>query len=151
MVAIEMSINRQFVKQKYILNSKSIFEILDNIVKVIVSSVCAFPDSSFELTLNEHKPTRTSDQNDKMWAMLNDISSQVEWVVDGVKAKLSSEEWKDIFTASFKKEMRVASGLSGGIVILGKSTKRMKVKDMADLIELMYVFGAERNVIWSDE
>jgi hypothetical protein len=99
----------------------------------------------------EIEPTRTIEQNDKMWAMLNDVAKQVEWQVDGALVKLSADEWKDIFTASLKKLTKVARGIDGGFVVLGASTKKMGVKAMSDLIEVMYAFGAEHDVKWSKE
>ena len=99
----------------------------------------------------EIEPTRTIEQNSKLHAMLHDISKQVDWIVDGVEVKLCEEEWKDLFTAALKKEMRVAKGIYGGIVLLGKSTRKMKVAEMSDLIELMYAFGAEHDVKWKGE
>jgi hypothetical protein len=103
------------------------------------------------LDVYEIEPTRTIEQNDKLHAMLGDISKQMNWQVDGQSVKLSIEEWKYIFTASLVKHTRVAKGLDGGYVILGTSTRKMSVKAMSDLIELMYAFGAENNIQWSRE
>lgn len=139
------------MKSKYIVTAKSIVESINNIVKVITSVVCASPDATFEITFDEYKPTRSDLQNDKMWAMLHDIQHQIDWIVDGVETKLTDEEWKDLFTALLQKEMRVAKGINGGVVLLGRSTKRMKVAEISDVIELMYAFGAERNITWSKE
>lgn len=91
--------------------------------------------------------TRSIDQNSKLWAILGDISSQVEWH----GRKLSSESWKHIFTAALIKQ-EVVPNLSGdGFVVLGQSTSKMTVAQMRDLIELIQAFGAERNVRWGDE
>lgn len=138
------------MKQKYIITAKTIVASINNIVKVITSVVCASPDATFEITFDEFKPTRSELQNDKMWAMLHDIQHQIDWIVDGVEIKLTDEEWKDLFTALLQKEMRVAKGINGGVVLLGRSTKKMKVQEISDVIELMYVFGAEREVVWSE-
>jgi len=91
------------------------------------------------------KKTRTLDQNAKLWAMLNDVSRQVEWY----GRKLSSEDWKNIFTASLM-QFDTVPGIDGGIVVLGQSTSRMTVSIMRDLIELMHAFGAEHGVNFSD-
>jgi len=101
------------------------------------------------LEIKEVEPTRTIEQNDKMWAMLNDVAKQIDWQVDGALVKLSAEEWKDIFTASLKKQTKVAKGIDGGFVILGASTKKMGVKAMSELIEVMYAFGSEHDVKWT--
>ncbi|MEX3555276.1 MAG: recombination protein NinB [Burkholderia gladioli] len=90
-------------------------------------------------------PTRSLEQNAHLWAMLGDVSRQVEWHGQ----YLGAEDWKHIFSASLRKQ-RVAPGLDGGFVVLGQSTSRMTIREMSDLIELMHAFGAERNVRWSE-
>ncbi len=90
------------------------------------------------------KRTRSLDQNSKLWAMLSDVSEQVEWY----GRKLSSEDWKHVFTASLK-QMDTVPGIDGGIVVLGQSTSRMNVSEMRDLVELMNAFGAEHEVKWA--
>lgn len=93
---------------------------------------------------------RNWEQNKKMWAMLADVSKQVKWPVNGKEGYLASEDWKDIFSAELTKEQRVAQGLSGGFVLLGLRTSKLKKREMADLITIMEAFGAERGVIWSE-
>ncbi|WP_271270508.1 recombination protein NinB [Aliamphritea hakodatensis] len=95
------------------------------------------------LTLGREK--RTLDQNAKMWAMLADVSFQVDWYGE----KLCTESWKNIFTASLFKQKTVP-GIDGGFVVLGKPTRNMKKRTFAELIELMYAFGAEHGVHWSE-
>lgn len=89
---------------------------------------------------------RSHDQNAKMWAMLNDISEQLEWCVNGCMQKMSSNDWKHVLTAGLHKEQRVAAGIDGGFVILGQSTRKMTVRQMVELIEFMEWFGSERKV-----
>lgn len=103
-----------------------------------------------KITVEEAKPTRTLEQNSRMWALLTDVSRQVEWPVDGKLQRLSPAEWKDIFTAALRKGQRVAQGVDGGFVMLGASTSRMSVGEMCDLQTLIEAFGAERGVRWSD-
>jgi len=99
----------------------------------------------------EIKPrTRTLDQNARLWAMLADIAGQVLWPINGKEQMLTADEWKDVFTASLREETRITQGLRGGFVMLGASTRRMTVGEMTELIELMFAFGAERDVRWSE-
>jgi hypothetical protein len=91
------------------------------------------------------EPGRTLEQNARMWAMLGDVSTQVDWHGQ----KLQPEEWKDVFTAALKKQ-RAVPGIDGGFVILGARTSKMNKRDMGELMELMEAFGAERCVVWSD-
>ncbi|WP_421547380.1 recombination protein NinB [Pseudomonas sp. QD4] len=103
-----------------------------------------------EIIVRPVKSRRTLEQNAKLWAMLGDISRQVEWPVNGVMQKLDSEDWKALMTAAARQEIRMAQGINGGVVMLGESTKRMTVAELGDVIECMYVFGAEKDVIWSE-
>ena len=90
----------------------------------------------------EVKPeTRSLAQNARLWAMLTDISKQVDWY----GRKLTPEEWKHVFTASLTKQ-DVVPGLDGGFVVLGKSTSSMTKGEMSELQELMQAFGAQQSV-----
>ncbi len=100
--------------------------------------------------IKELLPKRSLEANARMWAMLTDVSQQVEWPVDGKLQRLSPEEWKDIMTAGLTKTQRVAQGIDGGFVMLGSRTSRMTVAEMCDLQELIAAFGAEHGVQWSD-
>lgn len=102
------------------------------------------------VTVEPFEPTRTLEQNDKMWAVLTDIARQVDWHVDGKLQKIKPEDWKDILTAGLKKTQRVAAGIEGGFVMLGQRTSRMRIDEMMELIEFALYFGAEHGVVWSN-
>ena len=59
-------------------------------------------------------PTRSLDANARMWAMLTEVSRQVEWY----GKTLSPDAWKCVFSASLKKQ-DVVPGLHGDFVVLG--------------------------------
>lgn len=100
----------------------------------------------------EIKPrTRSLDQNALLWSLLTDLSKQVQWPVDGQMVSLSAEEWKHVLSAGLKRHQRVAMGIDGGFVVLGQSTSKMTIAQMAELIELIYAFGAERDVVFHEE
>lgn len=90
-------------------------------------------------------PTRSLMQNNRLWALLTDVSRQVEWY----GRKLTPENWKDVFTAALKKQ-DVVPGIEGGFVVLGMSTSKMTKQEMVDLQELISAFGAEHNVKWTE-
>lgn len=93
------------------------------------------------LVLEVKPETRSLAQNARLWAMLGEISAQVDWY----GRKLTSEEWKHVFTAALKKQ-DVVPGIDGGFVVLGKSTSRMTKGEMSELQTLMEAFGAEKGV-----
>jgi hypothetical protein len=94
----------------------------------------------YEVRIAERR--RSLDQNAHLWAVLTDISNQVDWHGQ----KLSPEDWKSILTAGLKKEQRMAPGISGGWVVLGISTSKMTKSEFSELLELAYAFGAEKGV-----
>ncbi|RMV44455.1 recombination protein NinB [Pseudomonas syringae group genomosp. 3] len=83
--------------------------------------------------------------NRKMWAMLRDVSEQVEWY----GKKLNSEDWKCLFSASVEKQ-RAEPGLDGGFVVMATSTRKQSAKWFSDLFEVIHAFGAERGVRWTE-
>lgn len=93
------------------------------------------------LTLEIRPEKRSDAQNRRLWAMLRDISQQVDWHGN----KLSDEEWKDVFTAALKRQ-KVVPGLDGGFVVCGQRTSKMTKAEMCELQELMEAFGAQKGV-----
>lgn len=90
---------------------------------------------------------RSMAQNDRMWAMLTDIADQVQW--HGLT--LETEDWKLIFLDALKRELRMVPNLDGnGFVNLGRSSSDLSKAEMSDLIELLFMFGANHNVAWKD-
>ena len=94
-----------------------------------------------KLTIEVKDVNRSLEQNARMWAMLDDVSRQVDWY----GRKLTPEEWKHVFSASLKKQ-DVVPGLDGGFVVLGLSTSKMTIREMGELMELMEAFGAQKGV-----
>lgn len=101
------------------------------------------------LQLTVKPETRSIAQNARLWAMLTEISQQVDWY----GRKLSPENWKHVFSAALKKQ-DVVPGLDGGFVVLGLSTSKMTRAEMSDLQTLMEAFGAQQGVqfkVWEGE
>jgi hypothetical protein len=88
---------------------------------------------------------RNLEQNARLWAMLADVSKQVNWF----NQALSAEDWKHIFSAAVLNQ-RTVPGIDGGIVVLGQSTSSMTKKQFSDLIECIFAFGADNGVRWTD-
>ena len=97
-----------------------------------------------KINLEIKQVTRSLEQNARLWAMLDEISEQVDWY----GRKLTAEEWKHVFTAALKKQ-DVVPGIDGGFVVLGISTSKMTKAEMSDLQTLMEAFGAEKGVRFS--
>lgn len=97
--------------------------------------------------LNIREATRTDAQNDKMWAMLSDISR-----AKPLGRILKSEGWKALFMDMIDKKPSWEPNLDGtGVVCIGYKSSHLTKAEMSDLIEAIYAFGAEHGVQWSDE
>lgn len=96
--------------------------------------------------VNIQEAKRSNAQNDKMWAMLSDIS----------KAKpegrhLTTDLWKCAFMSSCGHEVQFMNGLDDGPPFpVGFKTSHLKVAQMAELIEFIYAYGARHNVVWTE-
>lgn len=90
---------------------------------------------------------RTLAQNDRMWAMLTDVATQVKWV-DQV---LRPDDWKLIFLDALRREVRMVPNLDGnGLVALQRSSSDLSKEEMSDLMELIAAFGATHGVMFHD-
>lgn len=118
---------------------KRIFRLVHDIARANAAECVRTAPEGWVVEVKE--PTRTLDQNALMWPLLEDISTQVDWYGH----KLTDEEWKDVLTAALKKQKTVP-GIDGGFVVLGARTSKMSKADFAELIELIFAFGAEQGV-----
>lgn len=92
-------------------------------------------------------PKRSLPQNDRMWAMLTDVATQLPW--HGIK--LSPDDWKLLFLDSLKRELRMVPNLDGnGFVNLGRSSSDLSKAEMTDLIEIIGMFGANHGVTFNE-
>ena len=91
---------------------------------------------------------RTLPQNDRMWAMLTDVASQVAWHGN----KMTPDDWKVVFLDALDREYRMVPNLDGnGFVPLGRSSSKLSVSEMTDMIELIAAFGAKHGVKFGDD
>jgi len=89
---------------------------------------------------------RNLNQNSLLWPWLSAISKGVDWYGN----RLSADEWKDVLTASLKRE-KVVPGINGGFVVLGQHTSKMNKKDFSELLELTIAFAAQNNISLPNE
>jgi hypothetical protein len=86
-------------------------------------------------------PRRTLPQNDRMWAMLTEIATQLAWHGQ----KLTPDDWKDLFMGALRKE-RLVPGINGGLTSIGMRTSDLTKEEMSDLIELICHFAAVNSI-----
>ena len=92
------------------------------------------------------KETRRDIQNRKLWPMLQDIQRQVPEM-----ATYSTDDIKLRFLNALGTEMRFLPTLENeGMFPVGLRSSTLTVAQFSALVELLYKFGAERGVVWSE-
>lgn len=96
--------------------------------------------------VNIKERKRSNEQNALMWVLLSDVS----------RAKPNgrhetTDAWKAIFMDALNFEIEWIEGLNGRRFPHGHSTSKLKVSEMNDLIELIYQFGAQNGVQFSEK
>ena len=92
------------------------------------------------------EPKRTTEQNDRMWAMLTDISR-----AKPMGRKHTPDDWKAILMNACGWECQFIEGLDGRPFPQGFRSSNLSKGQMTQLIEYMFAFGAEHQIRWSNE
>ncbi|MDR5859425.1 recombination protein NinB [Halomonas eurihalina] len=111
----------------------------------------ALREGAVEVVLRRPSEIRSLSQNAKLWPMLEDVASQKQLIIDGALVWATREDWKDVFTSALRRHQRMAQGIDGGMVVLGMRTSKMRKQEFSDLIELIYAYGAENGIQWSEK
>src|SRR4051812_9194910 len=70
---------------------------------------------------------RSIPQNDRMWAILTDIATQLEWHGQ----RLDTNDWKILFLDALNREERLVPALEGdGVVNLSRSSSDLSKEEM---------------------
>lgn len=96
-------------------------------------------------------PKRSLPQNDRMWAMLTDLSMQLGWH----GKQLTTGDWKlimlDAMRRESREELRIVPNSDGtGFVNLSTSSSDLSKEEMTAMIEVMFAFGAKHGVEWTE-
>lgn len=105
----------------------------------------------FETRVEFKGPKRTLPQNDRMWAMLTDLSVQLAWHGQ----RMVADDWKLVMLDALRREtreqLRIVPNSDGtGFVNLSTSSSDLSKDEMTMLIEIIFAFGAQHGVEWSE-
>lgn len=95
------------------------------------------------LTIREAK--RSLEQNDKLWAMLSDVSRSMP---DG--RRHTPEVWKTLFMHACGHAVQFEIGLNEQPFPTGFRSSKLTKSQMSDLIEFIFSYGAEKGVVWTE-
>lgn len=93
-------------------------------------------------------PKRTVAQNDRMWAMLTDISTQKKHC----GRHYTPDQWKVLFMHACGREVQFIPSLDNSTFIpWGQSSSDLSKGEMIALIDFMHAWGAENGVVFHDQ
>ncbi len=94
----------------------------------------------YRVTVEEYKRTRTVDQNSRYWAILKDISYQVQ--VEG--RNYTTDVWHEYFRTKFLGKDTFL--VDGSPVLVTKSSRKLNVMDFGDYMTQVEVWAVEHGV-----
>lgn len=96
-------------------------------------------------------PTRSLAENRLLHLLIGEIAEKIEWA----GKKRDSETWKRLLVAAWCRvkgePIEILPALDGhGIDIVPSRTSKLSKKECADLIEYIYAWGSENDIMWQD-
>jgi hypothetical protein len=90
---------------------------------------------------------RTLPQNDRMWAMLTEVSVQKQHY----NQRYTPDEWKAIFMKACGHELKFIPDLEGhGFIPFGLRSSELSKEEMGNLIDFILVWGAQNGVVFRE-
>ena len=126
-------------------SSRQLLILIDDQVRArAISMMRGLPDGT-RVTFQD--PKRTLDQNAHFWALLTDVAEQVEHC----GRKYDTDAWKHILLHAFGREMKFLPGIDQKTFVpVGLSSSDLSKEEMAEMIEFIRQFGAERGVVFHE-
>lgn len=128
------------------MSDKRVYFLVHDTARRLAAAQCMTAQDGYVCKIEP--PGRTSEQNCYQWPYLAGFAEQMPWPINGVMCNLSPDEWKDILTAAFEKEVepRLAAGFDGGIVMLGRRTSQFGKRKFAEWMEFLMAAAAIKGV-----
>jgi NinB protein len=92
-----------------------------------------------------NEPTRTLEQNAAQWPLLAGFAKQKQLCINGVMVWVTQYDWKDVLTATFNGEMRMAV-FDGKVIMLPQRTSTKTKKVFSDWMEYLFAMAAQCGV-----
>ena len=107
-----------------------------------IQAVKDAPDG-YAVTVGE--PTRTLDQNAAQWPYLAGFAAQKRLCINGAMEWVTDDDWKDVLTACWNGEMRMAA-FDGKVIMLPQRTSQMGKKVFSTWMEFLVSMAAQSGV-----
>lgn len=97
----------------------------------------------YSVTIAE--PTRTLEQNAAQWPYLAGFAQQKQLCINGVMQWVADDDWKDVLTACWNGEMRMAV-FDGKVIMLPQRTSKFGKRVFSDWMEFLIAMAAQSGV-----
>lgn len=123
--------------------SKRVFILRDEAIRRRCQEhIWEVPDG-FRVVISEE--SRTLDQNAAQWPYLEGFSKQKQLCINGVMEWATNDDWKDVLTACYKGEMRMAA-FDGRVIMMPQRTSKMGKKVFSEWMEYLVAMAAQSGV-----
>ena len=120
----------------------------EQIVRFFMNTPPATSRHAYKMIVDEEKETRSSEQNRKMWAMLGEISEQLQ--ING--QSFDKDRWKAIMLHAWGEQVEFLPTLDGtSFFPYGHQTSKLSTKKMSSFLEFIIAEGAQRGVKFADD
>jgi hypothetical protein len=91
------------------------------------------------------EPKRSLEANAAQWPYLEGFARQKELCINGQMQLVSSDDWKDVLTACWNGEMRMAA-FDGRVIMMPQRTSKMGKRMFSEWMEYLVAMAAQSGV-----
>lgn len=91
------------------------------------------------------EPLRTMNQNAAQWPYLEGFAKQKQLCINGAMEWVTNDDWKDVLTACYKGEMRMAA-FDGRVIMMPQRTSKMGKQVFSEWMEYLVAMAAQSGV-----
>jgi len=100
-------------------------------------------EDNYRVVISED--ARTLEQNAAQWPYLEGFAKQKQLCINGAMEWATSDDWKDVLTACYKGEMRMAA-FDGRVIMMPQRTSKMGKKVFSEWLEYLVAMAAQSGV-----
>jgi hypothetical protein len=120
--------------------NKKIYKLINDTARLMAGRGVQLAPEGYVVTISE--PTRSLDANAAQWPYLEAWAQGKEICINGKMVKGTSEDWKDIHTALYNGETRMAVH-DGKVIMLPQRTSKMGKKEFSEWLEFLAAMTAQ--------
>lgn len=125
------------------MSNKRVFKLVHTQARrLAVEAVQTAPDGYCVIV---SEPNRTLDQNAAQWPYLAGFAQQKQLCINGAMQWVTDDDWKDVLTACWNGEMRMAA-FDGKVIMLPQRTSTMGKKVFSEWLEFLIAMAAQSGV-----